>query len=596
MKRNVVKTSLQSTPCSIYNKILKGALTSSDLSEREVLLGYLRSRNFTLLLEWAESISPQSYGDASRYYEATQIAALVKKYPFNKDEVPDIDPEAEALKKFIAAEHRCKRVNQRLRLLRKGFRAYRYENYRQDVRAYIQRVLGESPPLDEIYAECSFPAGASLGVHGNATNVARKLLSDSWSVTPSAQRYIKPALWAHAQVRDTILPGRIKCYDYSEFCRLIEQKVDVVRYNKVSFVPKTARTARSIAIEPLLNGYLQKGTDQYMRRRLKRVAAIDLSDQTRNQQLALLGSLGGRNPYATIDLSAASDSISYELVKELLPPDWFRYLEDIRSPSYMLNGLDVPKRYEKFASMGNGFCFPLESLIFAGITFAACKASSSNPYDFSVYGDDIIVRQGSSLLTIELLQEMGFKTNVNKTFIHGPFRESCGQDWYAGQDVRPVHLDERLLDLRQLFAFHNATLRSPVTEIFFEDIRQLVRFEAPRRYRYLRPGREPGDTCFSTPVDVAVRSPDVIWNRQTFCWKWKEIRSLPTKDSTPGGIALEHAKWLAIMAGSSGQNPLTLRYSTRPKITKVSRWNSNTHHGLSWDKDELLAKLLIACR
>ena len=116
-------------------------------------------------------------------------------------------------------------------------------------------------------------------------------------------------------------------------------------------------------MEPLLNGFVQKGTDLEMRRLLRKVG-IDLSDQSHNQRLAKRGSEGGFNPYCTIDLSAASDSLSYEVVKSFLPAEWFEYLCDIRAPRFLLAGADHTERYEKFCSMGNGFCFPLQTLLF----------------------------------------------------------------------------------------------------------------------------------------------------------------------------------------------------------------------------------------
>lgn len=548
-----------------YDKLLRIAISSTALPDRNKLLGALRARQYNILLDWADRPSPQLYGTPSSYYEDCQISALIRKYPFTSSEVPGIAPEDHAVAKFASAEHKCKWTNRKFRARRSRWddRAQLYAWSR----GYIERVIGFEPKLDKINGKCDITSGASLGIHGNKTNIARKLFAQSWTCTPQALQYAIPALWDNSQVRDCILPGAIKCYDPVEFVRLVREKVKFVDYNKISFVPKTAKTHRSIAVEPFLNGFVQKGTDMYLRECLKRVG-IDLSDQTPNQQLAKLGSKGGYNPFVTIDLAAASDSMSTEVVRSLIPPAWFEYLSEIRAEKYMLpdGSYEV---YEKFCSMGNGFCFPLQTLIFASVCHAAAKHCGDQD-DFSVYGDDIIVRQNVALLAVEMLRDMGFRTNVDKTFITGPFRESCGADWFEGQDVRPVHLDERLVDVRQLFSFHNSCLRSRRVELFTEELRAGIRSIGGSNF--LRPGRESGDTCFSVPLDEAMNSPYVFWRRDYQNWAWKEVKSSPVPDIVRlDDVGYANILMLAVLRGSDSRIPFTLRRITTAKVKKVSR-------------------------
>jgi hypothetical protein len=128
---------------------------------------------------------------------------------------------------------------------------------------------------------------------------------------------------------------------------------------KLEFVPKNAKTFRSTVTEPVLNGLTQLAIGDFLFDRLKR-SGLDLRDQTRNQRLALEGSLTGA--LATLDLSSASDTISRELVYHLLPLEWAHFLGLSRTGHIKYRG----QRYtlEKFSSMGNGYTFPLESLIF----------------------------------------------------------------------------------------------------------------------------------------------------------------------------------------------------------------------------------------
>lgn len=499
-------TSLSGRSMLRYIAVLRSAIVSTTSLEKERLLGALRARRFDLLLGWAELVSPQQYGDPTCYFVDAQLAALIKKYPFTSDDIPGLNPEKTARDKFLQAEHRCKRQNQKRQAMAKNFD--HYFSFWEDARLFVSRILGATPDFQAVYDECDFTSGASLGVHGNSTNVASKLLASEWSCTPPALFHAKRALWSNIHIRDCILPGAIKCYDPEQFGVIVKERIASVSHNKISFVPKTARTHRSIAVEPLLNGFVQKGIDNVFRKALKNRAGIDLSNQTVNQAMSLLGSQGGHNPYVTIDLSAASDSLSVEVVRSLLPPAWYAFLEEVRSPWYELeiDGVVEKRRYEKFCSMGNGFCFPLQTLLFSSVCFAATR-SLGDPQDFTVYGDDIVVRQNVALLVIELLRELGFRTNVDKTFVTGPFRESCGSDWFSGRDVRPAQFTKPLDDIREVFALHNSFLRSPTVELFFDDVRPLLRAMVPEKFRFLRPGREPGDTCFSVPLDVAMTSP-----------------------------------------------------------------------------------------
>ena len=161
---------------------------------------------------------------------------------------------------------------------------------------------------------------------------------------------------------------------------------DIVPGNSITTVPKSSKTDRVIAIEPLLNMFVQKGIGGMIRRRLKRVG-IDLDSQKRNQELAKLGSLS--KTLATIDLSSASDTISLGLVEWLVPADWVLAMKICRSPIGTLpSGERI--RYQKISSRGNGFTFELESMIFYALTRAVAESMDESVRDIAVFGDDII--------------------------------------------------------------------------------------------------------------------------------------------------------------------------------------------------------------
>lgn len=436
-------------PARIISLIVDSYARAYPSDTANAIAGALRARQFAKAVLLADSCVSQMYDTPAEQFGASQLAHFVRKVPFQD---PELKPAESAFAKFLRSEHSCRRSNQRFRAERSCGREG-YSPQRQKARQWIERVIGSSPNLEQIYSLCDLGPGASIGVTSRDTSYVRKYEEAQWTVTPTALPYAKSAFWAHAQLREYLCPvkGDIYCLDRAEFNSAFEGRCSIVGHNKITMVPKTAKVHRTIAIEPLLNTFLQKGTDEYLKSRLKRIG-LDLQDQTRNQFLALLGSEGGPNPFCTIDLTAASDSISIEVAKDLLPPDWFHFLNNIRSPSYSYEG-SAPVRYQKFCSMGNGFCFPLETLIFASL--AATVYTETGDDTFVVYGDDIIVRQSSALYLLELLKFYNFKANADKTFLFGPFRESCGADYVSGVNVRPYTLDFLPVTDRHLIKIFN---------------------------------------------------------------------------------------------------------------------------------------------
>jgi hypothetical protein len=100
--------------------------------------------------------------------------------------------------------------------------------------------------------------------------------------------------------------------------------------------------------------------------------------------------------------------------------------------------------------MGNGFTFPLESLLFWALTKACC----SDDEVVSIYGDDIICPTHRVPLIHRVLTACGFSLNLEKSYYTGEFRESCGTDYYRGIDIRPYY-QKKLVSGETLFTLHN---------------------------------------------------------------------------------------------------------------------------------------------
>lgn len=129
--------------------------------------------------------------------------------------------------------------------------------------------------------------------------------------------------------------------------------------------------------------------------------------------------------------------------------------------------------------MGNGYTFELESLIFLSLTRAACDVFGVNSSDVSVYGDDIICPSDVVPLLIQVLNLVGFEVNHSKSFVAGPFRESCGKDWFLGELVRPLFIKKSVSN-RALMGWCNHIFRlnpglsDPRWKLLYDGLKDLV--------------------------------------------------------------------------------------------------------------------------
>lgn len=220
------------------------------------------------------------------------------------------------------------------------------------------------------------------------------------------------------------------------------------RTSKVIFVAKTATKLRTICSEPATLQFYEQGFRNllydFIGERLRR--RIDLVDQSCNRQLAKEGSITG--DLTTIDLSAASDSIAYDMIRQwtyntALSP---MILACRSTHAELPSGQKV--RLNKFAPMGSALCFPMMCLVFCSIVEAAITEYGDR-YEFSryrVYGDDIVVETRYVPSVIRRLTANGFKVNVDKSFFHADaaiYRESCGGEYLNGTCVTPTRLSRR---------------------------------------------------------------------------------------------------------------------------------------------------------
>jgi len=368
-----------------------------------------------------------------------QCAKLFSKY----EALPTgINLRKVAEREFIDCEMSCREVN--LQIQKYGFRSLFDEIDEWFVIntaiCKINSILGPVIPLNDM--QFHFGPGSNVGLKKNKTSSIDKLGSVR-SVTNGMLALLKDDPIEHP-AWDCISVNEIPSVPFRDLWSW-----KVVPGSKLTFVPKNAKTDRPICVEPLYNSFAQTGLGTEIRKRLKKIGC-NLKDQTRNQKLARVGSLTGQ--LATVDLSSASDMISKEVIRCMIPFDWFRLLTLTRSPSYTYEGRTY--HFEKFSSMGNGYTFELETLLFLTIAKSVCEALKLPTDDVSVYGDDIILPSAGFELLGRVLTKLGFKVNKAKSYATGPFRESCGKDYFLGDLVRPLFL-KKAVSYQALLAWMN---------------------------------------------------------------------------------------------------------------------------------------------
>jgi hypothetical protein len=264
--------------------------------------------------------------------------------------------------------------------------------------------------------------------------------------------------------------------------------------NLVTTVPKNAKTNRIIAIEPDWNSFFQLGLGAAIRSRLQRVGLLLDTAQAENRRLALIGSETGE--YATIDLKAASDTVSLGLCDLLLPPHPDP-LKGIIAQTRSLFGLcgDDVVEYEKVSSMGNGYTFELETALFYALA-RACTPSGV----VRVYGDDVIMPSARAPLFIEVLKDLGMEVNLKKTFYTGDFRQSCGGHYFRGNDVTPPYFREAVCDVPSYIRAYNKL----VTAFGRCETTEFIRSKVPR---FLWGPANRGDTVLRSAWDEHTSTP-----------------------------------------------------------------------------------------
>lgn len=224
--------------------------------------------------------------------------------------------------------------------------------------------------------------------------------------------------------------------------------VNELQYAEVVTVPKGIDKRRTICEEPAFNMFLQQGifkvVDEWMSEHLH--PFIRLHDASYNTKAAERSSR--KLDTATIDLSAASDSVSWVLFKYCAKgSQYYRDVLCTRTECALLPS-GAFHTLRKVCPMGSALCFPTECLMFLAIILLSAKqvgrVDPSVLKRIRVYGDDLIVPVEIEDQVLENLDRFGFKVNETKTFLsYDRFKESCGGEYADGVEVTPMRLSRR---------------------------------------------------------------------------------------------------------------------------------------------------------
>lgn len=417
--------------------------------------------------------------------------SLLKK--FNEEENPSVAASSAALEKFLAANNRCK-----------DFKLEPVDMRDEEL------INGVKQTLYEFFNPCGFPLfssfdelfeAGSLGKGQNrlarASDIYTKLFDSPLSFTTETVHF----LWTRIASRDPR-------WDFAVKAVTSEYAPQAVVGNKLSFVNKNATIARCISTEPTMNMWFQLGIGLYLTHGLKRKWNIDLATQPDiNGEMACAGSMG--NHLSTIDLESASDSISYGLCEAILPDNLLGYLRRFRSPAIELpNKEQVP--LHMMSTMGNGFTFPLQTAIFSAVITAAYKHHGIRVVtygpacerNFGVFGDDMICHTKATRTVVRLLGLLGFTVNSSKSFVEGPFRESCGNDWFNGQPCRGVYIKRLSSEQARAVAINALNRWSATCGV---SLRETVGYLLSQiRHPKWVPPDESDDAGVHVPLDMAV--------------------------------------------------------------------------------------------
>jgi hypothetical protein len=529
-----------------------------------------------LLADLSEVIDPSLPGWAVDS-TVTEVAcyslrdAFLKKY-LEEDRPSDSACRA-ALEKFEAVNKRCGEWEL---LLNTTFDAELIGEIKKVIEQFW--FVGGVSPLVSDYRELFLRgrAGPGASLQARGTDFYTKMFDSPLSSTDGL-----PSIWDSCVSMSDL-------HFEAEALRSYRHATVIVEASRYSFVNKTTTVARGICTEPTINMWFQLGMGSVLEARLKSFFGIGLDTQPdKNRLLAQAGSVSGS--VSTIDLESASDSLGLRMLSEMLPRSFMGVLKTLRCPKTILpTGSELT--LNMVSTMGNGFTFPLQTMLFAAVVrgVAIWYGLRLNTSNFGVFGDDIICPTEISHTVTRILSVLGFSVNATKSFVEGPFRESCGADFFTGVNVRGVYLKKLHSQQDLCVAINTLNRWSAKTGVY---LNRTVTYlcSGLKRLLYV-PLDEADDAGIHTPFSYVPKGPPKKGSRKRnpkvsaayTCWTPREFafyilgdcvwtyREQVRRSYNPAGL------YISLLNGTiRGERVLLrqrrVRYSTRRRVTP--RWD-----------------------
>jgi hypothetical protein len=356
--------------------------------------------------------------DAYTYKWCAQLSGFLKRYTFKDDPITPAEREELTDVKFIKLQEGLASIYWRRRSMRL------HEVLRR-ARSHANRILcGFSPK--EVFDSGQFGTKATVGCPAAHAYIDEKLLHRPITGSALHLRWFNNDYLPGDQLLGTILQG----------AKIGQVQVD--RLSQVN-VRKKWNIDRGINPNTLIGSLHSSALGRILELALRKEGLDIRRLQNRHAKLISQASKDsierdGYIPFVTADLSNASHSFLSHHLNALLPREWYN-----ACMTGVIRNIEVGQRVmrlESIMTMGIGFTFPMQTLLFYCILVALQELLCIKGR-ISVYGDDLIYPRRLHPYVVSIFNEMGFQLNLDKTFVKSPFRESCGSDWFKGVDVRP---------------------------------------------------------------------------------------------------------------------------------------------------------------
>lgn len=408
-----------------------------------------------------EKPNPKDYPLPNHYRHDSQAYAFIgKNVLFSNEEnlVPEL------VSTFFEQEKKNSLVNNR-------FTFDTYDPILDQVKRNVLRLIGSQPKFVKCYENYfladsfNYGPGSSYFFKGNLVNPWDKIKKGKVTLTTGCV-----PIWKHL----------------TENTPFHDKEILIIEQDTFDFVPKNFKSLRTIAVGNCGNGIVQRVLGKALNHKLKRFFDLSKRPMVHKEVVRICSST---RSHATIDIKNASNSMCTNVVKKVIPPIWFDYLNKARHHRTQIG--EMVHDLSLFSSMGNGFTFELESILFYAIlmTLPNNKLLEMRPGeipgtnaivgDISIFGDDIICRAEDVPLLTQRLKHFGFEVNTQKSFWgESWFYESCGADFFAKADVTPYYLNGKVSrsNLQSLYGQCNTILLASYA----------LYFEHPNQSRFAR--------------------------------------------------------------------------------------------------------------